>query len=254
MVDQKIAAVPPLPPKGEMISATGLYMQQISLYRNTLAYGGTRNPTEIYAAMTYNLPQTMAYYRELEAKDEDVSSCLDELRSTVMERDRSVLPAPRDESALAVEVKEFIEEQLGRLDFHAVLDCILDAPAYGFSVQEMVFDTSEGQAELVEISDCPQELFLFGDRFYPQVGPMQLLDNPWASAGTPVRSTARTSTRSSSSSSSRHPCACSLPEPSSTTSRTISGSPTRAASTLTSSAMSRACAAKRMSGCKPSAW
>jgi phage gp29-like protein len=38
----------------------------------------------------------------------------------------------------------------------------------------------------MEISDCPQELFLFGNRFYPQVGPMQLLDTPWAAEGAPV--------------------------------------------------------------------
>jgi phage gp29-like protein len=183
MADEKIQAVPPLPPKGELLSSSSLYMQQLSLYRNTLAFGGTRNPSDIYSSMAYNLPTTMAYYRELEDKDPDVSNCLHTLKLSVLERDRSVLPAPRDESALAQEAKEFVEEQLGRLDFHAVLDCILDAPGYGFSVQEMIFDTSEGQAELVQISDCPQELFLFGNRFYPQVNGLQLLPNPWASEG-----------------------------------------------------------------------
>jgi phage gp29-like protein len=181
--DNPILAVPAMPPKGQIVSSGSLYLQQISLYRNTFAFGGTRNPTDIWASMTYNMPQTMAYYRELEDKDEDVANCLDTLKLSVLERDRSVLPAPRDESAQAQEVKEFIEAQLGKLDFHAVLDCILDAPGYGFSVQEMVFDTSMGQAELASIDDCPQELFLFGNRFYPQVGKLQLLDNPWASEG-----------------------------------------------------------------------
>jgi phage gp29-like protein len=184
--EKKIQAVPPMPPRGEIISTQSLYLQQISLYRNTLAFGGTRNPSAIWGAMTYNMPETMAYFRELEEKDPDVANGLHTLKLSVLERDRSVLPAPRDESSLAQEAKEFIEEQLGRLDFHAVLDCILDAPGYGFSVQELVFDTSEGQAELMEISDCPQELFLFGNRFYPQVGQLQLLDNPWASEGTRV--------------------------------------------------------------------
>jgi len=157
--DNPILAVPAMPPKGQIVSSGSLYLQQISLYRNTFAFGGTRNPTDIWASMTYNMPQTMAYYRELEDKDEDVANCLDTLKLSVLERDRSVLPAPRDESAQAQEVKEFIEAQLGKLDFHAVLDCILDAPGYGFSVQEMVFDTSMGQAELASIDDCPQELF-----------------------------------------------------------------------------------------------
>jgi phage gp29-like protein len=183
MADPRLLAVPPMPPKGEMISSDSLYMQQLSLYRNTLAFGGTRNPTDIWSSMTYNLPQTMAYYREIEDKDEDVSNALDTLRLSVLERDRSVLPAKGDESALADEVKTFVEGELDKLDFHAVLDCILDAPGYGFSVQEMIFDTSMGQASLVDISDCPQELFLFGNRFYPQVGQLRLLDSPWASDG-----------------------------------------------------------------------
>ena len=161
-----------------MISSGSFYLQQISLYRNTLAFGGTRNPSEIWAAMSFNMPQSLAYYRELEDKDEDVANCLDTLKLSVLSRDRSVLPAPRDESAKAQEVKEFIESQLGALDFHAILDCVLDAPGYGFSVQELIFDASMGQASLLGISDCPQELFLFGNRFYPQVGNLQLLDNP----------------------------------------------------------------------------
>lgn len=186
MANASVQTAPPLPPKGEMISATSLYMQQISLYRNTLAFGGTRNPSDIWASMTYNLPQTMGYFREIEDKDEDVANDLDELKLTVLSRDRSILPAPGDESSLAGDIKEFVEDELEKLDFHSVLDCMLDAPAYGFTVQEMIFDTSAGQASLMEISDCPQELFLFGNRFYPQVGPMQLLDTPWAAEGAPV--------------------------------------------------------------------
>jgi phage gp29-like protein len=183
--DNPILAVPAMPPKGQIVSSGSLYLQQISLYRNTFAFGGTRNPTDIWASMTYNMPQTMAYYRELEDKDEDVANCLDTLKLSVLERDRSVLPAPRDESAQAQEVKEFIEAQLGKLDFHAVLDCILDAPGYGFSVQEMIFDTSMGQASLTGVNDCPQELFLFGDRYKPQIGQLQFLNQPWASSGEP---------------------------------------------------------------------
>jgi phage gp29-like protein len=134
--------------------------------------------------MTYNQPEAMAYYRELEAKDEDVANCLDTLRLTVLERDRSV--DAFDDSQAALDVQTFIEGQLAELDFHQVLDCILDAPGYGFSVQEMMFDVSAGQASLTEIADCPQELFLFGNRYYPQVGPLQYLEQPWASEGKPV--------------------------------------------------------------------
>jgi phage gp29-like protein len=178
-------AAPPLPPKGAIVSDRALYLTEISLYRNSLAFSGTRNPSAIWASMVYNQPWTIAYYRELEDKDEDVANCLDSLKLSVLQRARSVQPA-NDNDSRAVDVKEFIEAQLTPLDFHAVLDCVLDAPGYGFSVQEMMFDVSGGQASLIGIDDCPQELFLFGNRYYPQIGPLQFLEQPWASEGVPV--------------------------------------------------------------------
>jgi phage gp29-like protein len=185
MADAQPQAVPPLPPRGEIVSQQALYEAQISLYRNSLAFGGQRDPSTIWATMVYNHPQAIMLYRELEDKDEDVANALDTLRLSVLERDRSVTPG--DDSQQALDVAKFIEGQLEKLpDFHSVLDCILDAPGYGFSVQEMVFDTSMGQASLVEINDCPQELFLFGQRYQPQVGPLQFLTQPWASTGEPV--------------------------------------------------------------------
>jgi phage gp29-like protein len=185
MAETQDQASLPLPPKGSIVTDRALYLTEISLYRNSLAFGGTRNPSAIWASMVYNQPWTMAYYRELEEKDEDVANCLDSLKLSVLERDRSVQPA-NDEDSRAVDTKEFIEAQLAPLDFHAVLDCVLDAPGYGFSVQEMIFDVSGGQASLVEIADCPQELFLFANRYYPQIGNLQFLDQPWASEGTEV--------------------------------------------------------------------
>ncbi|QNI34524.1 DUF935 family protein [Alloacidobacterium dinghuense] len=176
--------IPPLPPKGEIVSQQALYDTQISLYRNSLAFGGMRDPSTNWATMVYNHPQAMLLYRELEDKDEDVANALDSLRLSVLERDPSVTPG--DDSQLALDAANFIQDQLTQLDFHSVLDCILDAPGYGFSVQEMVFDTSMGQASIAEINDCPQELFLFGDRYQPQIGQLQFLSQPWASTGQPV--------------------------------------------------------------------
>jgi len=137
-----------------VVSQDALYMSQISLYRNTLAFGGLRNPTDIWATMKYNHPQAMMLYRELEEKDEDVANALHSLRLSVLERDRSVKPA--DDSQQALEIAEFVQAQIDGLpDFHGTLDCILDAPGYGFSVQEMIFDTSMGQASLTGIKRLP---------------------------------------------------------------------------------------------------
>lgn len=185
MADEQPQEIPALPQAGEIVSEQALYNSQISLYRNSLAFGGLRSPSTNWATMVYNHPQAMLLYREIEDKDEDVADKLDTLRLSVLERDRRLMPG--DESQIASDAAKFVQNQLDGLDnFHSVLDCILDAPGYGFSVQEMIFDASDGQAGLVEINDCPQELFLFGDRYQPQIGQLQFLSQPWASTGQPV--------------------------------------------------------------------
>jgi phage gp29-like protein len=126
------------------------------------------------------------FYRELEEKDVDVANALDTLKSSVLERNWTIEPFEKDDTK-AVEVAEFVKGQLAHIsNLDNVLDNMLDAPGYGFSVQEMIFDSSEGQAELIDINDCPQELFLFNDRYTPQIGPLQFLESPYAGKGTPV--------------------------------------------------------------------
>ncbi len=177
--------VPPLPPKGEIVTEQALYNTEITLYRNTLAFGGMRNPTMIWSSMLRNDGSAIPMFREMEEKDEDVANALDTLKMNVKGRPHSVQPF--DESSQAIEVANFIRAQLeGLKDFDLVLDNMLDAIGYGFSVGELIFDTSMGQASLLDVKDCPQELFLFANRFKPQIGPLQFLDQPYASDGTPV--------------------------------------------------------------------
>ena len=185
-IDQEeLQPVPQRPPEGEIVSNQQLYLAQIAQYRNTIAFGGQRNPSNIWVSMVRDDSSALLYYRELEEKDEDVANALDTLKLAVLERDRSIEPA--DDSALASEIRDFIEDQIEALpNFHQALDCLLDAPGYGFSVAEMIFDVSEGQVALTDIHDCPQELFLFGPRFQPQIGQLQFLDSPYAMTGTPV--------------------------------------------------------------------
>ncbi len=178
----KVNAVPPQPPPGEIVSKDQLYATQISLYRNAQAFGGQKDPSTIWSSMTRNEAASMIYYRELEEKDEDVGNALDTLKLKVLERDHNLLPG--DDSQLGLDVRDFIEAQLKQLpDFYNVIDCMLDSVGYGFSVQELMFDTSAGQIELTGINDCPQELFLFGPRFQPQIGQLQFLPTPYAMEG-----------------------------------------------------------------------
>jgi phage gp29-like protein len=177
--------VPPLPPPGEIVNKGALLLTQYALYRNTLAFGGTRNPSIIWSQMSRDDGSAMLYYRELEDKDTDVSNALDTLKESVLEREYSIQPF--DESSQAAEIAAFVEQQLANVhNLDGVLDNMLDAPGYGFSLQELQFDVSMGQANLIDIKDCPQELFLFGDRFQPQIGNLQFLDSPYASTGVEV--------------------------------------------------------------------
>jgi hypothetical protein len=175
-------AIPPKPPSGEIVTTAALYATQVSLYQNTLAFGGSRNPSTIWQSMTRNESRAMLYFRELEEKDTDVANGLDTLKESVLGREWSIEPADKDDK-LSVEIAEFVKGELGKIpNIDGVLDNMLDAPGYGFSVQENIYDVSMGQASLRDIRDCPQELFLFGDRFTPQIGPLQFLSNPWARA------------------------------------------------------------------------
>ncbi len=183
MADEQ--AVPALPPSGEIVTSNALYNTQVSLYRNALAFGGSTSPSMIWSSMLRDDGSAILYYREMEEKDVDVGNALDTLKLSVLKRKHTVTPF--DESPQAEEVATFIRAELDKIpNMHAVLDNLLDATGYGFSLGEMVFDVSMGQASLLDIKDCPQELFLFGNRFTPQIGPLQFLDSPYASEGTLV--------------------------------------------------------------------
>jgi phage gp29-like protein len=180
--DETLQEMPPAPPPGEIVDEQRLYLTQISQWRNTLAFGGTTNPSVIWSSMSRNEATAILYYRELEDKDEDVGNCLDTLKLAALQRDRLVTPG--EDTTQGHEVADFIQAQFDELpNFHQILDSMLDASGYGFSVAEMIFDVSEGQVELEDVRDRPQELFLFGNRFRPQVGPLQLLPSPWAMDG-----------------------------------------------------------------------
>ncbi|QHN04417.1 DUF935 family protein [Granulicella sp. WH15] len=181
MADQTI---PPLPPQGQLVTQQILQQAIMAGWLNTNAFSGLRDPTHIWQQMTYGGSQAIPLYRELEDKDDDVSSALDELKLSVLEREWTIEPG--DDSQAALDARDFAKAQLDGVDFDAAMDTLLDAAPYGFSCAELMFDTSMGQASLLSIDDCPQEMFLFGERFQPQTGPIQLLDYVGSSTGTIV--------------------------------------------------------------------
>jgi phage gp29-like protein len=164
---------PPLPEKDSLVTPEILYLNQASTFRLASAFAGVANPTVVWQQMIDNNPQAILYYRELEEKDEDVGDAIAEMKLSVQKREMQITPG--DESARAVDAANFIEQQINALpDWRNSFDALLDAPFYGHSISEMIFDVSEGQAALTDVCDRPQELFCFAPLNYPQIGQLRL--------------------------------------------------------------------------------
>ncbi|HEY4358264.1 MAG TPA: DUF935 family protein [Acidobacteriaceae bacterium] len=172
------------PPSGQIVTTGVLQQAMYAQWRNAAAFTGMRDPSQTWAMMMRGDGWSIPFYRELEDKDEDVSSALDELRFSVLEREWNITPG--DQTAAAIDAATEMKAQLDALDFDSIAESMLDACGYGYSVQEMMFDSSAGQARLIGIDDCPQEMFSFGPTFQPQVGQMQLLQTFGSSTGTPM--------------------------------------------------------------------
>jgi phage gp29-like protein len=165
------------PPAGEIVTDKVL---ESLMYGSSLAmaqgFGGTSNPTTIFDAMMRDTQFAFNYYRELEEKDEDAGGALEELKLAIISRDATVTPA--DDSTLAIEVSEFIQQQLSKIkNFDQALWALLDAPGHGVAIAETIFDVSMGQVSALEIKDRPQELFTFNPMSMTQNGPLRYLPN-----------------------------------------------------------------------------
>lgn len=182
IVNMGDAAVPPRPPKDEIVTPEimeGIHRTTLSLAQG---FAGVSDPTVIWTSMIRDFRTAFIYYRELEEKDDDISGALEMLKLAVLNRESTFVPG--DESGAAQDAATFIKEQFKQLpNFHEIKEAILDFPAYGVSIQEMIFDVSAGQVALLDIKDRPQELFSFNPQYQLQTGPMRLLRNPFAFDG-----------------------------------------------------------------------
>ena len=176
----------PKPTDEQLVTPAALQQAQWASYRNTLAFSGLRDPSTIWQSLVMEDSRAIPLMRELELKDDDVSTALDELKYSVTERTWTIDTPTGDDSQAALDAKIGMQQQLAGIDMDSVLDSMLDATGYGFSVAELMFDASEGQARLLSIDDAPQELFLFGNRYTPQIGQIQLLSSPYDMQGTLV--------------------------------------------------------------------
>lgn len=163
----------PPPGTGALVTPEILYLNQGGQFRLAAAFAGTGNPTTIWQALIDDQAMGIVYMRELETKDEDVADAVAEMKLSVLKREMNVLPG--DDSSQAAEIAAFVDTQIkGLPNWRNTLDTMLDAPYYGYSITEQIFDESSGQVSLVDLRDCPQELFSFAPIGYPQVGQLRL--------------------------------------------------------------------------------
>jgi phage gp29-like protein len=176
MADNQVPSQAPL--KDEVVTQNVLYLHQYTTWRLAQAFTGMSDPTAMWQQMIMDTPFAVQFYRELEEKDEDVGAAMEELKLAVLDRNFTVQPA--DQSGRAVDIAQFVQSQFDAMPgFESMLDSLMDAPFYGFSLVELMYDVSAGQVSLTDAKDCPQELFTFALPFYPQMGPLRLLQTPY---------------------------------------------------------------------------
>jgi phage gp29-like protein len=171
-------SVPALPVGREIVTNEVLASRQYATNFLTRGFGGQSDPTVIWTSLINDSQDAYRYMRELEEKDEDVSTMSDMLKLAVLSQPWEIVPA--DESSKAAEVAEFIKGEFNRLgNLHEKLDAILDGVFYGVSVSETLYDVSEGQVRLVDIKDKPQEFFMFNEWTKLQNGQLRFLQSAW---------------------------------------------------------------------------
>lgn len=175
---------------GEILSS-----QRMSQY---MAFGGglgggmihiPEDPSLVWNQLDWNYPFAMFVYRDIEKKDDKVSSDLDTRKEAVLAKERFVKPA--SETAQDKKAAEFIGETLEgfmgggdglRFGFDNFLWEALDAVGKGVAIGENIFDVASDRIYIRDVRFKPQFLFSFAEgelapyQSYalPQTGPLRL--------------------------------------------------------------------------------
>ena len=143
---------------------------------NSQAYSGTTNPATIYRIMTTGSNSVFPYYRELEEKDLSIASALETRKLLVQGREWSVVSADEADGQAQFyhdEASAFLRSIPG-VGF--LIEELLDAPAYGYVVAEIMWRNDGGQIGVDKIIGRPQEFFDFRqDYLDPPLGDLRFL-------------------------------------------------------------------------------
>ncbi len=141
---------------------------------NAQAFSGAQNPSALYRRMVDGDSSIFPLYRELEDKDAAIASALATRRALVLARPAQVQAA----DSASGPARLFAQQAANFLDripqFHFAVWELLDAPAYGYSVVEILWRLHPGRVEVERMIGRPQELFRFGESFDPQTAELRL--------------------------------------------------------------------------------
>jgi phage gp29-like protein len=198
-----VTSIPPKPTTEEIVNPDVLKVLSLGmgLTNRTRAFGGKRDPSDIWDSMMRNLPDSFDYYFELEEKDDDIGGLIETLKLAVLGRQREFQPGePKvnkvgkvfagDDSDIGKEVAAFVDDKFKAIpDFHGALHALLDGPAYGLAISEINYNLAGGEVSIDSINSCPQQLFSFADyQYLPQIGQLRFKQNLYqVNGGTPVQ-------------------------------------------------------------------
>lgn len=120
-----------------------------------------------------DVAEAMALFDEMGEKDLHLGAVSQTRALAVISKDRDVAPA--SSSAGDEKIAAFVREVFENLPRkQSLLASLMSAFSHGFSMAEMIWDVSGGQAVVTEIAPRPQKLFTFVD----YEDPARLLDFP----------------------------------------------------------------------------
>lgn len=166
--------IPAIPKTQEIVTKEVLRYHGV----NAQAFSAQSNPTSLWRMFVAGQNDVFPYYREVEEKDSAIGSSLEVRKLLVLARDYQVTSADEgneEAERLKDEASAFLRA-IPRFTF--ALEELLDAPAYGYSVLEIMWLNDGSKVSVERLIGRPQEFFRFGaDMLDPQIGDMRFCPN-----------------------------------------------------------------------------
>lgn len=168
-----MAAPAAIAAKNEIVRKTAFLISPL----NAQTFSGATDPSSIYRALVSGYTNVFPYYREIEEKDSCIASSLEVRKLLVTSREWNVVGADEADGR-AQEYKDEAAAFLRAIpNFTFVIEELLDAPAYGYAVAEIMWRNDGGRVDVERIIGRPQEFFRFSANMLdPELGDLRYLE------------------------------------------------------------------------------